>query len=220
MNVVLAGLLLVLPWGAGAANQSGGSKALRVVRCTLNGLPRMAVLPLSEDMSVAFDCVECRLYMAWRGGVNFEGWPYDGRRGLSPTVQSTRLYFEASDDQVWTILRGGETMYPAVRFRGYTFGQVSVHFHFSLILPTGEEIKVFESLSTHSSEDGSEAVLQRRFEFSGMPENTKVQMPLRGNTPWDRYEVMGTGDGKVDRESAVMTQKRDGYNICGFAWRK
>jgi hypothetical protein len=193
------------------------SRNLRVVRCTLNGQPRIAAVALHPEMIVAFDTVECRLAWAWKGSLDYKDWTTTGRRGEGPTVGLTRWYYQASDTSVWTVEQEGQPVFPALRYKGYSFAEESIVFHFSLILPGDKVINGETTIQAHVS-DAGDLVLQQRLEFKNMPPKTRIRMPLRGEIPWDRFETLGTQGTSVDRESYVVTFKKDGYSICGFAF--
>lgn len=194
-------------------------KTMRVHRVVLNDTPRIALVRLKPNMWAAYDTTEARLAWAWLGSVNWNGWSFNGARGPNPTIKADRLLYEARSEQVWSVQQGEKRYIPQIRFKGYTFGADVVHFHSVLLLEDQKQVELTESISQHETEEG-EIVLQRRFQFVGMPEKTRIIMPLLGNTLWDRFEVLGTGDGKVDQETWTLTQKRDGYNICGIVWSK
>lgn len=213
--VCLALMLLASPQD----DQARPLKTMRVQRLVLNDTPRIAVARLKPTMWAAYDTTEARLAWVWIGTINWNGWMFNGARGQNPTIQADRLLYEAKSEQVWTVQQGESKFIPEVRFKGYDFGDEVVHFHSVLILPDQQRIELRESISQRETEEG-EIVVQRRLEFVGIPDKTKLIMPLVGNAPWDRFEILGTGDGKVDRETWTLTQKRDGYDICSLVWNK
>ncbi|MCG3129526.1 MAG: hypothetical protein FLDDKLPJ_00259 [Phycisphaerae bacterium] len=217
MSGALIRLLLGIMIGGPEAQQQPIGKTLRVTRCTLNGMPRMAVVVLSPDITVAYDARECRLALAWKGEFDQRTWASSGERSAMSTLRADRWYYQASDTSIWQVEQNGQPVFPAVRFRGYTFGENNVKFHFLLTLPGGEEVKGTEVLQTHFGQN-DQLILQRRIEFDDMPPKTRISLPLRGEVPWDRFETLGTAGVGVDQETYVLTFKKDGYSICGFAF--
>jgi hypothetical protein len=91
-----------------------------VMRCVLDGRPRMLVVALSDDLWLAYDTTTCTLAKAWRGDVNFDGPVYTTAHGPQPTSRGQDLHDP---------LAGSSWGPTEAFFRGYTLieGRITLH---------------------------------------------------------------------------------------------
>jgi len=147
------------------------------VRSVLDYKPRMLTLALDSVMYVAYDLEHCRLYKAWKGGVNWDGIVFNDTKVIQPTTWGASYVDDQPNTKVWQLQIGGQTITPKVRFDGYRFenGQIFIGY----TLSTAEQSIRIEERPEYITSDQGAPGLERVFtKLSG--NDTKVILETQG----------------------------------------
>jgi len=132
-----------------------------VVRCTLDGRPRMVVFALDKEMWCAYDAQHCSLYAAWKGGVRGTGSQLE--------IEGTRTT-SGFDEHAWEVYVGKTLVQADVRWGGYWFHDGVCTMLYEVFLPDGQHFQVRETPEfTRPEELFSEEQLDELVLFKGDP---------------------------------------------------
>jgi hypothetical protein len=92
MRTLIAIGIVLLSVSMVIANRAGESPAPDVLRCTLDGNPRMLVVSFGDQLWASYDTGRCQLVKVWRGDVHFTGTVYDTKHGPQPTSKGELLW--------------------------------------------------------------------------------------------------------------------------------
>jgi len=136
-----------------------------VFRCVLDENPRMVVVALAEDLSLAYDATAGSLALAWDGDVKLQGAVYDTTHGPQPVHEGTpRLV--APDGPAWMLAADDGEPTPAdVRWLGYRVDGTTVHLRYRLEAPGLGPVTVTEIPEIRR--DGAITRLERTFRVEG-----------------------------------------------------
>lgn len=147
------------------------------VRSVLDYQPRMLTLALDSTMYVAYDLQNCRLYKAWRGGVNWDGIVFNDTKVIQPTTWGASYVEDAHGPEVWHLEKNGQRLTPEVRFEGYRFESGQIFLGYTLST-TDEEIRIEERPEYFISDKGEPGLERVFFKHSG--DNVKVLLNTQG----------------------------------------
>jgi cytochrome c len=157
-----------------------------VFRSVLNSRPRMITVALNDRLWTAYDATHCGLYMAWLGGVNFDGAVYNTRHGPQPTSKGSPFTMDSLSASPWRILKNDqETMPKKVIFKGYVFKDKQVSLQYELETEDGKKIGIKEKPEFFA--DGKKSGLVRVFETSNVPDGLRVGLKIR-------YQSLGSAE--------------------------
>jgi hypothetical protein len=99
------------------------------------------------------------------------------RRNASGNTATLADVTLAGDYQAWSLLHGGQTIYPSVDWRGYRLigHTAGIVIRYDLVLPGGGRIAVEESPEAMAG-----AKLSRQFTIQGLPEGARLSLELDG----------------------------------------
>ena len=163
-----------------------------VFRSVLDERARMVSIALSSDLWVAYDASWCGLYMAWKGGVHFDGAVYTTVHGPQPTSEGTS-YLEGPDGLVWSSTSSdGKSVDLPARWRGYVLQKGLVRLQYDLTLPDKSIVRVEETPEfvrpEKLADDPSSLApwltkglvgLRRTFTASGIPAGQSISVAVR-----------------------------------------
>lgn len=144
-----------------------------VLRCALDGRPRVVVVALHEDLWVAYDAPSATLYKAWRGDVDFQGAVYTTEHGPQPRVRGDD-YGYADEQSAWSLVRGPDAHPLRPRYDGYRLERGRAVLRWKFARPSAFEpgdIEL-EEIPEHRATGG----LTRRFTARGVPEDWMLQL--------------------------------------------
>jgi len=164
-----------------------------VLRCVLDGHPRMLVIALSDDLWLAYDTTTCTLAKAWHGDVNFDGPVYTTVHGPQPTTRGEDLHDPLSGS-TWEF---GPISATRTTFRGYSLHEGHVTFTWDLVDDT--------PLVTTDVEYGD-------------PPEPRASVATVRETP----EVVRDGDGRITlmRRFEVVSVSEDAPTLRRGLWQE
>jgi hypothetical protein len=194
-----------LPWVAPAARP----RDPWVLRCVLDGRPRMLVVALDRDLWAAYDTQSCTLARTWRGDVNFDGPVYTTAHGPQPTSRGDDLP-DLTVGAAWHVQRcdddspGNFALDPqpaAVSFRGHRYVDGHVQLLYALTCPDGSRMSITETIeAAHPNAGGIEFV--RQFDTDRWPDWRPLLLgavqhgePAPERTAPDRHVTAMNGEG-------------------------
>lgn len=107
-----------------------------VLRCNLDGRPRMVVFALDKQMWCAYDAQRCALYAAWKGGLRGEGSKLE--------LEGTR-YTSGFDEHNFEVYVGSSIVQADVRWGGYWMHDGVCTMLYEVFLPDGRHFQVRET---------------------------------------------------------------------------
>jgi cytochrome c len=128
----------------------------------------MLTLALDSSMYVAYDLQNCRLYKAWKGGVNWDGIVYNDTKVIQPTTWGTDYVKDTPAGPVWWLEHNSEKVIPEVQFIGYRFKDQQIYLSYTLVA-TIDTIHITERPEFIAGKDGTPG-LERVFYRSGTSE--------------------------------------------------
>ncbi|MEM7163945.1 MAG: family 16 glycoside hydrolase [Planctomycetota bacterium] len=164
-----------------------------VYRFVLDGRPRVAAIPLDDEMWVAYDATHGALIRVWKGGVAFEGSVYSGKHGPQPRIVGKDYAVGATDVRVWQLQANGADVASEMIYRGYSVAGDRVTLHYALRLATGREVTIDESPRFRERRD--RRVLEREFAVGGMEFGESVTLVTLGELGQAKTTVSFTADG-------------------------
>lgn len=179
-----------------------------VLRASMREKPRMVLVALHADLSVAYDAQTCGLYQAWRGGVQDGNATYNhqvgGNHGATYYPQGRILYTQAPGGEVgetplpdtrpktisppnqalvpvWTAALGGQAATVRAEYRGYAIDHAkeTVRLRYRFTLANGAGFDVSELPEFTATAAG--VGLQRDFAVTGAPAGLSLALQLSGN---------------------------------------
>jgi hypothetical protein len=198
-----------------------------VLRCVLDGNPRMLVIALGEDLWLAYDTTTCSLAKAWVGDVDFDGPVYTSAHGPQPVSRGETLP-DPFAGSTWMVAPGERAR---VRFAGYTLNAGHVTLHWDLwksmdagLAPDGPPLARVQETPEVTRDEEGRLTLARLFE-AAQPAEVEVflQAPLIPLTgpPHLRMDCVGSGDwgmGFADRDGVTDYTLRLGQG-AGLLWK-
>src|SRR5258705_1550524 len=115
-----------------------------VLRCALDGRPRMVVFALDKELWCAYDAQHCSLYAAWKGGVRGSGSKLE--------LEGTR-YTSGFDEHAWEVYAGEKLVQADVRWGGYWTHDGVCTMLFEVFLSDGRHFQVRETPEFTRPED-------------------------------------------------------------------
>ena len=135
------------------------------VRSVLDYQPRMLTLALDSSMYAAYNLETCRLYKAWKGGVNWDGIVFTHTKVIQPTTWGNHYLLDPQTTDGWWIESNGQKVETEVQFNGYEFRDG--HIFLSYSLSTAEDtVQITERPEYIEGTDGRPG-LERVFIRSG-----------------------------------------------------
>ncbi len=192
LTLVLLLSALVLP---GAANRP---RDPWVLRCVLDGNPRMVVLALHEGIWVSYDATECSLDKLWLGDVDFSGSVWNHVHGPQPESSGETLV-RGPIDGPFFVSRKGQDMPCEAVWRGYRLDGDQVTLQYEI--KAGAGTLVLTEIPEVYMEDG-DLRFERRFFLSEAPEGYMLGMRLRAEH--DREPLDLRHDGEVAEDMVGM----------------
>ena len=89
-----------------------------VLRCVLDGNPRMVVIALKPDVWASYDATECTLHKFWKGDVDFTGSVWNHIHGPQPVSHGETLLHGPLERRFFATRQGIDVPCEAV-WRGY-----------------------------------------------------------------------------------------------------
>lgn len=107
-----------------------------VVRCALDGRPRMVYFALDPALSCAYDAQRCSFYAAWKGGV----------RGADARFElDGASYTRGFDERAWEVYVDRQLVQADVRWGGYWMHDQRCTLLYEIALPDGRHFQVRET---------------------------------------------------------------------------
>ncbi len=196
MNARLPAVLAALAFGAFAAGffprpvtaAEGGAEPVAsgaggavldrpVFRSVLDGRPRVASIPLTDDVWVAYDTGRPGIFKLWSGGVNWQGAVFNTVHGPQPSTRGN-AWFVDDVAQPWRVTIGGREVRVAARYAGRVYDDSAPRVPSLVYALSGDgfEIEVTETprLVLRDGRTGFERV----FSAAGVPRGGAVFVEL------------------------------------------
>lgn len=140
------------------------------------------------------------MILAWKGPATLLNRPLGGL-----------AYYRQDSLRAWTVVRGGDTLSPMVRFRGVTGHAGALALRFHLVLSDGDSV-VVQSYMNHDDHYGDHA-LETEFHFTGLDSGMAAILRLAGRRdvgPWP--PIWSASVGRLDGPTGVerYVQEFDG----------
>ncbi|MDA0196667.1 MAG: hypothetical protein O2951_16780, partial [Bacteroidetes bacterium] len=222
--LIIAGLFLLIA----CQNHPSGKLFLRdrdpwVMRSVLDQQARMVTLALHQDAYAAYNTENCALYKVWRGGVHWDGAPFNNVKTIQPKSWGDDYLGRPIDEKPWRIQRNGQRVVVEPQFRGYFLEDNQVTFRYELVLSNGSIVTIYEQ-PEFLPLDGGKVGYQRIFRTEDVPDNLYIwngslQLPRNGEATFvDYFEPFPQlNDGPTRQLSESSTQNwldRSGCNTC------
>lgn len=213
-----------------------------ISRGVLREKPRMILIALATNLSLAYDAQTSGLYCAWRGSVQNGNTSYShqggGNRGATLYPTGNMVYKNApggpfsagsaassTDSRATSFSPKNETLVPVwsassgqskVDYRGYKINHAQETATLRYNLTVGTAVVRIEE-----TPDVSGANLVRNFKLTGVPAGTSVALQLSGSGISGVTENWtATGAGKVEDRSGkkYFVQDKDGETVITGSW--
>ncbi|MCA9310413.1 MAG: hypothetical protein KDA21_04355 [Phycisphaerales bacterium] len=167
-----------------------------VLRCVLDGNPRMVVIALKPDIWASYDASECTLHKFWKGDVDFTGSVWNHLHGPQPVSRGDTLLHGPLEDRFF-VTRSGIDVPCEVIWRGYRISNDTVALQY--------EVRA-GAATFHLSEipdafvDDDAIRFERRFFVSEGPDQYTLGIRLRAEE--DHHPVRLLHDGEVAEDAA------------------
>jgi hypothetical protein len=240
MNKVF-GIALLAGLGAGLAARPHDPF---ISRGAMREKPRMILISLATDLSVAYDAQTSGLYYAWKGDIQNGNNTYThqtyGNRGATlyplgsvlfhngpggavsatPLSQSsdgrTNISFSPKNEALVSVWTASSGTLKA-DYRGYTVnnGTQTATLRYNLTIG-GNVVKVEETPDAASG-----GGLQRDFKFTGIPAGTSISLQLTGSGVTgvtDAWSATGSGTVELKNGKQYLIQSADGQTKVIGKW--
>jgi hypothetical protein len=177
-HLVLALLVLVLGLAPQSPRAPERPRDPWVVRCNLDGRPRMIVFALDKQMCCAYDAQRCSFYAAWKGGVSGTG---------SKLELAGERYTSGFDEHTWEVYVGQALVQADVRWGGYWLHDGVCTLLYEVFLPDKRHFQIRETPEFNRPEElfseeqlgdlvlfKGDPGLRRSFLAAQMPPDVKV----------------------------------------------
>ena len=211
-----------------------------ILRASMREKPRMVLMALSSDLSLAYDAQTCGLYLGWRGGMQDGNVTYNhqqhGNRGATFYPQKEIFYKQApgggvsgnpgSDNRpngfsppnealitVWSGTAAGVAATVKADWQGYWLDkeQTIATLRYNIDI-NGKRVSITES--PESTGAAGAPTLQRDFVVKGLPSGVVLSLMLTGN-PITRTEGQKLTEQWTATGSAQVTTQ-DGKSFIAF----
>ncbi|MDA0197037.1 MAG: cytochrome C, partial [Bacteroidetes bacterium] len=222
--LIIAGLFLLIA----CQNQSSRKIFQRdrdpwVMRSVLDQQIRMVTLALHRDGYAAYNTQNCALYKVWRGGVHWDGAPFNNVKTIQPISWGDDYLGRPIDEKPWTIQRNGQTVIVEPQFRGYRLEDNQITFRYELALSNGSIVTIYEQ-PEFLPLDGDRVGFQRIFRTEDVPDNLVIwngglQLPQNGEETFVNYfepfpEIITRPVRHVSGSGTQNWLDRSGCNTC------
>lgn len=164
-------------------------------RAIMDGRPGLRLFVAHpRHLLAAFDTATGGLYRLWRG-------PWDS----TTTVLPDRVYYRQGAERLWSYVRAGDTLAPAIRYLGHVASTGTVEFRYRLEVPGVDTIAVRQWL-LHDDHYGDHA-LETEFDFSGLDTAAALILRLGGEAgKWPLLWAASVGrlEGPAGQETYVQ----------------
>lgn len=151
---------------------------LWVFRSVLDGRARVVTVALHKDLYVAYDGNSGGLIKVWKEGVSLDGAVYTTKHGPQPTSIGKRYSMGVVDEPNWFIYKDDKPMETKVQFRGYTWKNNKVTFHYLLTAGNSVSINIDETPEYTFNAKDNKTGLDRRFLVKDMPASYAVGLKV------------------------------------------
>ena len=193
------------------------------MRSVLDQQIRMVTLALHKDAYAAYNTQNCALYKVWRGGVHWDGAPFNNVKTIQPISWGDDYLGRPIDEKPWTIQRDGQTVIVEPQFRGYLLEDNQVTFRYELALSNGSIVTIYEQ-PEFLPLDGDEVGFQRIYRTEDVPDclniwNGSLQLPQNGEDTFVDYfepfpEIIARPTRHVSGSGTQNWLDRSGCNTC------
>lgn len=201
----LAMLLMLLLTVAAGCRSGLGDSLPSVYRFVLDGRPRVAAIPLDDEMWVAYDATHGALIHVWKGGVAFEGSVYSGQHGPQPQIVGKSYAQGAMDARVWGLEKSGVEVPCDVVYQGYSVDSGEATLHYALRLADGRQVEIDETPRFRRSRD--RRILERVFVVRHLLPYESVTLETIGELgqPGAQHRFAGEVDHVIEHSFAADT---------------
>jgi len=195
-----------------------------VLRCALDGRPRMVVFAMDADMCCAYDAQHCSFYAAWKGGVRGEG---------SQLELEGQRYTSGFDEHTWEVYVGDKLVQADVRWGGYWMHDSVCTMLFEVFLPDGRHFQVRETAEytqpewLFSEDKMSDLVLfqgdpglWRSFFAAQMPEEARVCLRMGFSGVRGKFVESMEREKPDSREGWIVLDGRRPVNNALLFWNR
>ncbi len=144
-------------------------------RSVLDKKSRMLTLALDTACYVAYDLAHCTLYKVWKGGVLMEGAAYTNKKNVQPTTWGASYFSDSLQKFKWVTELNGKKDSSQIVSKGYVFKNNQIYLKYSLILSSGDTIRIEERPEFIRSETGKPG-LERLFKIASTPNGLTVSL--------------------------------------------
>ena len=193
-----------------------------VMRSVLDQQIRMVILALHKEAYAAYNTENCALYKVWRGGVHWDGAPFNNIKTIQPISWGEAYWEKPTDDKPWKIELHGKVESLTPRFKGYRLKDNQITFQYELTLLDGLVVTIFEQPEFISG-DGGKVGFRRTFRTDNMQDglivsNGDFQLPINGKESFTEYfDALPDITIRPRHVSGSWTQNwldRSGCNTC------
>ncbi|HEX8547858.1 MAG TPA: hypothetical protein VF691_12905 [Cytophagaceae bacterium] len=151
---------------------------LWVFRSVLDSRARVITVALHEDLYVAYDGNSGGLIKIWKEGVVLDGAVYTTKHGPQPTSLGKAYSKGIVDEPNWFIYKDDKPVETKVQFRGYTWKNNKVIFHYRLTAVNSVSIDIDETPEYTFNTKDNKIGLDRRFMIKDMPAGYTVGLKV------------------------------------------
>ncbi len=195
-----------------------------VVRCALDGRPRMVVFALDADMYCAYDAQRCAFYAAWKGSVRGTGTKLE--------LEGTR-YTSGFDEHAWEVYVGDKLVQADVLWGGYWMHDGVCTMLFEVFLPDGRHFQVRETPEFTRPEDlfneeqlgdlvlfKGDPGLRRSFFAAQMPADVRVCLRLAFGGARGKYVESMERENPDSKEGWIVLAGDRPLNNALLYWKR
>lgn len=173
-------LIMLISHGCGNTYAVQGERPRNpwVFRVNLDNIPRIVVLALDEELWMAYDTHNAKLYKAWKGDINFNGPMYDDRHNVQPSSRGIIYIVDSVKQSPWRLKLGSSEIPVQAQYIGYILQDNKATIQYKIQLKEGEDILIEETPEYVTNQDGDPG-LERAFTMSNVPEGVEVFLKIR-----------------------------------------
>ena len=194
-----------------------------VVRCNLDGRPRMVVFALDQQLWCAYDAQRCAFYAAWKGGVSGSG---------SQLALEGKRYTSGFDEHAWEVYVGQSIVQADVRWGGYWMHDGVCTLLYEVFLPDGRHFQVRETPEFNRPEElfneeqlsdfvltAGDLGLRRSFFAAQMPQDVRACIRMGFEGARGKFVEVMERENPDSREGWVVLDGNRPVNNALLFWK-